>query len=686
MAKKLRFLSIFIILLAVALTVFLPGGKTEAGNKVADGVFLGDRDLSGMTMNEAADAMEEYYEKVSASELTINVRKIPDEALAKMEAGEHVDTDQYDILYNVKIPVATFDFDYSIEDALRYASTLGQTGKLVERYKILMDMKYANAQLPLSYTIDGEKVKDYVENVFAPENTKSPVDAKFSYSTKGLTCTQMEQDGIKVNTGLTVNSILQAFEHGISDHMECTAVVGVTPPAVTHDMVENITFTMVATYTTQFWRGGDESNANRSHNIDMAAKYVNGTLVMPGQRISLNQTIGERTVERGFKIGHAYLNGKVIDVVGGGICQFATTLYQCLLQTELQINARQAHSMEVVYVDYSQDATLDWPYVDLAFTNNWDNPIYITCSTNYNSVTVNFFGVDKRPKNRTIEYKTVIDNVRKTLYPAVVLDSNKAPAYPKSEGGATDAINSHIEKIVRVNGVVQSTTTMNHDYYRPHRIDIIVGCKGLNLEVSRENEIDQIKDGSGNYLLLNNKYEPIYNGRGGYYLAKDYKHDANNVAVYSGGKLVPIGSGSTTEPTQPTQPSTTETPTQPSTEPTQPSTEPTQPSTEAPTEPTQCQHNTWSDWTYSHNDGSSPSSHTRTHTCTNCGHPESETHNCTFSVVDHKDATTTEEGYDKYECTYCHFTYTENIPVIATQPTDPDPTPGEGNEGGEGNP
>ncbi len=548
MIKKLRFLPILMILTAMVFMAFSPAEKAKAADTLADGIHLGTTDLSGMTLDEAADAMEEYYENIAASDLTINIRNIPTDVLDKMEAGEEFDLDKYEILDSIKIPVSSFDFDYDIEDALRVASTLGQKGRLVDRYKTLMDMKYGSAQLPLSYSIDSKKVKEYVEDVFVPENTQEAVDAQFSYSINGFHVTRESQPGVKVSAKLTTESILQAFENGISDNIVCNAMVGTVEPKVHSEDLKDVNFSLVATYTTKFWTYDTEANQNRSHNIRRAAELVNGTVVQPGGYCSLNQTIGQRTEARGFKIAHAYLNGKVIDDVGGGICQFATTLYQCLLQTELQINARKNHSMRVDYVDYSQDATLDWPGTDLAFTNNWKYPIYITCSTSFgypSTVTVNFYSYDERPKNRTVEYKTVIDATDKTIYPQISLDTSKAAGTPSSSGVVLDAVSSHIEKIVRVNGVEQSRTRMNNDFYRSLRKIITVGSSGLGLTVSRQNDIDQVRDSSGNYLLLNSDYAPIYNGRGGYYLAKDYKHDANNVAVYSGGSLVPIGGGST---------------------------------------------------------------------------------------------------------------------------------------------
>ena len=549
MIKKLRFLPVIMLCLVMAFIAASPAKKTEASNRIADGVHLGTIDLSGMTLDEAADAMAEYCELIADSDLTINVRNIPTEVLDKMEAGEEADPEEYEILYSVEVPVSTFDFDYDIENALRTASSIGQKGRLVERYKTLMDMKYGDAQLPLSFSIDEKKVKAYVEDVFAPENSQEAVDAKFSISINGLTVTQKEQPGIKVSNALTVNSILEAFEGDISDGMVCDAMVGTVPPNVISDDIEDVPFSRVATCTTKFWTYDNESNLNRSENIKRAAEIVNGTMVLPGHRCSMNQTIGERTEARGFKVGHAYKDGKVIDDVGGGICQFVTTLYQCVLQTEMQVNVRHNHSMRVDYVDYSQDATVNWPNVDMVFTNTWKYPVYITCSVSFgypSSVTVSFYSYDERPSNRTVEYRTVVDATDKTVYPQLVVDKSKAAGNPTSSGVVLDAVSSHIEKIVRVGGVEQSRTRMNNDYYRPLRKIITVGGSGLGLEVSRVNDIDQIRDSNGNYLLLDSNYKPIYNGRGGYYLAKDYKHGANNVATYSGGSLVPVGGGSTT--------------------------------------------------------------------------------------------------------------------------------------------
>ena len=77
----------------------------------------------------------------------------------------------------------------------------------------------------------------------------------------------------------------------------------------------------LATFSTKF----STKNVNRSTNIRLAVKKINGTVLMPGQSFSYNQTVGKRTVAAGFKVAAVYANGEVSEGVGGGICQVSTS-------------------------------------------------------------------------------------------------------------------------------------------------------------------------------------------------------------------------------------------------------------------------------------------------------------------------------------------------------------------------
>ena len=84
---------------------------------------------------------------------------------------------------------------------------------------------------------------------------------------------------------------------------------------------------LLATFSTRF----DASSYNRNVNIKLAAKKVNGTIILPGEKFSFNTVVGSRTIEAGFKEGTAYIGGKVVPDVGGGVCQVSSTIYNTAL-------------------------------------------------------------------------------------------------------------------------------------------------------------------------------------------------------------------------------------------------------------------------------------------------------------------------------------------------------------------
>ena len=81
---------------------------------------------------------------------------------------------------------------------------------------------------------------------------------------------------------------------------------------------------------------------------------------MPGQTFSYNTVVGKRTAAAGFKSAAIYVNGKVENGIGGGICQVSSTLYNAALRANLQIIKRSNHRFATGYVPLSTDATVSW--------------------------------------------------------------------------------------------------------------------------------------------------------------------------------------------------------------------------------------------------------------------------------------------------------------------------------------
>lgn len=145
---------------------------------------------------------------------------------------------------------------------------------------------------------------------------------------------------------------------------------------------------LLSSFTTYF----DSGNTNRSHNIALAAAYLNGTTVFGGQTLSFNDIVGERSVNRGFRSAKIIEGGKYSDGVGGGVCQVSTTLYNAALLAGFKIEECHAHSLLVGYVPPSRDAMVSGRYCDLKIKNTTEYPLFIRAKCVNGSVTFNVYG------------------------------------------------------------------------------------------------------------------------------------------------------------------------------------------------------------------------------------------------------------------------------------------------------
>jgi vancomycin resistance protein YoaR len=125
----------------------------------------------------------------------------------------------------------------------------------------------------------------------------------------------------------------------------------------------------------------DTGEVGRTQTVRRAIQLIDGTVLQPGQIFSINQTVGERTVARGFGVGKVFINGTMQDQVGGGMCQVATTLFNAALLANLNIIERHQHVRTVPYVPAGGDATVYYGEKDFQFQNNTTDPVYIYYKT-----------------------------------------------------------------------------------------------------------------------------------------------------------------------------------------------------------------------------------------------------------------------------------------------------------------
>ena len=150
------------------------------------------------------------------------------------------------------------------------------------------------------------------------------------------------------------------------------------------DIVFDLAIEVVSSFTTPLVPG-----QARNTNIHLAADYIDGDVIAPGESYSLNAGIGERTTARGFvPNGFIDYDGELISVVGGGVSQMGTTFINAAWFAGIQLDEFQPHSIYFERYPMCREATLTWNVVDVVVTN--DSPYEITIETSHtpSSVTV----------------------------------------------------------------------------------------------------------------------------------------------------------------------------------------------------------------------------------------------------------------------------------------------------------
>lgn len=143
------------------------------------------------------------------------------------------------------------------------------------------------------------------------------------------------------------------------------------PPFITEELLENLTH-LLSSFTTGVGGGN-----GRVQNIILSTDSLNNTLLLPGEILSFNETVGSPTAERGYQLAPIIVGGEVVPGYGGGICQTATTLYNAALKAGLEIVERHRHTMPIDYVAPGMDATIAYDSLDLKIKNNRSTPIII---------------------------------------------------------------------------------------------------------------------------------------------------------------------------------------------------------------------------------------------------------------------------------------------------------------------
>lgn len=153
------------------------------------------------------------------------------------------------------------------------------------------------------------------------------------------------------------------------------------------------------------------NNENRNTNLRLLCKALDGFILQPGEEFSYNAVVGERTRERGYKPAPAYSGNRLVDSVGGGVCQGSTTIYNCVLLADLEVTFRACHGASVGYVPAGLDAAVNWLTTDFKFRNNFHFPIMIRAEVSDGYVKMKILGTDEKDYYIKMESRSGEDDI-----------------------------------------------------------------------------------------------------------------------------------------------------------------------------------------------------------------------------------------------------------------------------------
>lgn len=502
---------------------------------ILDGVSIQGIDVSGLSYEEAKAKLDEIYNKKMEKDINLsyedykatlnptlmevnyNIEKAVDEAY-NLGRGENIFVNNYQILMTliqkkniniemtlneevtrqsiedigVNLPGIVIESSYSVEDD-ELIITKGEPGividtdKLLEQVKEILNNTDTENQNIIIPVLEKEPEAIDIDKIYEEVHTE-PQDA---YYTEEPFAVYPEVEGIDFD-------LESAREMLKEDKEEYVIPLIITKPEKTlEDIGEKAFPDELATFTTRY----DASDTDRTTNLKLACEKLNGTVVLPGETFSYNDTLGPRTVAAGYKNAKIYEAGQVVDGLGGGICQISSTLYNTALKANMEIVERRNHQFVTSYVPAGRDATVVYGSTDFKFKNTRAYPIRIVASAQNGVATVTFYGIKEDTEYTfTFSTKTIATIPYSTQY---IDDSSLEEGKEVVQQRGTNGLKTQTYMTKMLDGKVISTTLLSTDTYNAMARIVRRGTKKVTTNTQTQTQETKDQSNSQNKTQTN---------------------------------------------------------------------------------------------------------------------------------------------------------------------------------------
>ncbi len=351
---------------------------------IYDNIFIDGKHMGGLTRKQASEKLESEWQ---AKKEQVQIR---------LYAGEQEWIfDHEDI--NLKS---------NHEELVMKAYAIGRGRGIIDRIKEIYELNDNPVHFSTEITYNTDIIRNKLEQA-AEELEQEPVDASISFNPDASDPEKMfviskEKPGRKLHTGPVMEEIENNLSQGNFNFSLELKFEEIKPGVYARDF-EGKTEKLV-TFGTDL----SKSAPDRTHNVIKAAMEFNGLVLQPGEILSFNGLVGERTAEKGYRAAPMIVADKSLrDAIGGGVSQTSTTLYNAAIRAGLEVVEFQRHSFPVAYIEKGLDTTVNLPAppIDLKIKNNKNSPVYFRTFYADQKIYFEIYG-EPLPNGRTIRIRT----------------------------------------------------------------------------------------------------------------------------------------------------------------------------------------------------------------------------------------------------------------------------------------
>ncbi|MCR4611149.1 MAG: VanW family protein [Lachnospiraceae bacterium] len=431
--------------------------KSEQSNEdiseqtIPEGITIDGVDVSGQTVSKAKKTVDS---SLGNSKSTV----------FKLVAGEK------------SLDATGKDLDLCVKnaDVAERAANYGNEGNALYRYKATKDLEAGRGKdFKISLTAKNASVAEYLEKNKAYIDTKV-VNNGLKRENGTFTYVPGTQGKI-VDINASAAKISDFISNGWNgQNSTIELIVETKDPIGSQEELASVK-DCLGSYVTDY----SSSAAGRAKNVRNGCSKINGTILYPGETFSVTEAVVPFTAENGYELAGSYENGTTVETYGGGICQVSTTLYNAIIRAELEVVARNSHSMIVTYVKPSMDAAIAEGILDLKFRNNQETPIYIEGYCENGKINFNIYGKETRDSNREVDFESEVTSTTEAGV-SYKYSADAAAGTISREQGPHTGYTARLWKIVKVNGVEQSRNIFNNSTYKASNAVYVIGANGLS--------------------------------------------------------------------------------------------------------------------------------------------------------------------------------------------------------------